>query len=144
MIRTSVMKELSEWSSISHKRIRNIKRLNSLINSLNIRSEFGTDALWHHLCGFQIFYDFTKKSQRRGSRTDTTSKVEFFMLIVNGGFSHSDWIWRDTEYLSVFSPNTRKYGPEITLYLDTFHTVWVDITSFRLLLVRFESLRNLA
>ena len=22
------------------------------------------------------------------------------------------------------SPNTGKYGPEITLYLDTFHTVW--------------------
>ena len=23
----------------------------------------------------------------------------------------------------VFSPNTAKYGPEITLYLDTFHAV---------------------
>ena len=30
---------------------------------------------------------------------------------------------RDTEYLSVFSPNAGKYGPEKTLYLDTFHTV---------------------
>ena len=30
---------------------------------------------------------------------------------------------RDTEYLSVFSPNTEKYGPEITLYLDTIHAV---------------------
>ena len=26
-------------------------------------------------------------------------------------------------YLSVFSPNTGKYGPEITPYLDTFHAV---------------------
>ena len=26
-------------------------------------------------------------------------------------------------YLSVFSPNARKYGPEITPYLDTFHAV---------------------
>ena len=25
---------------------------------------------------------------------------------------HSDWIQKDTEYLSVFSPNTIKYGPE--------------------------------
>ena len=25
------------------------------------------------------------------------------------------------EYLSVFSPNTEKYGPEKTPYLDTFH-----------------------
>ena len=26
-------------------------------------------------------------------------------------------------YVSVFSPNTGKYGPEITPYLDTFHEV---------------------
>ena len=29
----------------------------------------------------------------------------------------------DTKYLSVFSPNAGKYGPEITPYLDTFHAV---------------------
>ena len=45
MIRTSVMKELSERSSTPYKRIQKIKRLNSLINWLNIRSEFGTDPL---------------------------------------------------------------------------------------------------
>ena len=28
-----------------------------------------------------------------------------------------------TSYLSVFSPNTGKYEPEITPYLDTFHAV---------------------
>ena len=27
-------------------------------------------------------------------------------------------------YLPVFSPNTGKYGPEITPYLNTFHTVF--------------------
>ena len=26
-------------------------------------------------------------------------------------------------YFPVFSPNTGKYGPEITPYLDTFHAV---------------------
>ena len=26
-------------------------------------------------------------------------------------------------FFSVFSPNTGKYGPEITPYLDTFHAV---------------------
>ena len=31
-------------------------------------------------------------------------------------------IRKDTEYLSVFSPNAGKYGPEKTPYLDTFHT----------------------
>ena len=30
----------------------------------------------------------------------------------------------NTEYLSIFSPNAGKYGPEKTPYLDTFHTVW--------------------
>ena len=29
----------------------------------------------------------------------------------------------DTEYLSVFSSNAGKYGPEKTPYLDTFHAV---------------------
>ena len=32
-----------------------------------------------------------------------------------------------TEYLSVFSPNAGKYGPEKTLYLDTVHAVGVII-----------------
>ena len=31
--------------------------------------------------------------------------------------------YRDTSYLSVFSPNAEKYGPENTPYLDTFHAV---------------------
>ena len=34
-------------------------------------------------------------------------------------FSHSDWIRRDTLYLSVFSPNAEKYGPE-KLRIGTF------------------------
>ena len=46
--------------------------------------------------------------------------TEFFLVRI---FPHSDWIWRDTKYLSVFSPNAGKYGPEKTPYLDTFHAV---------------------
>ena len=38
-------------------------------------------------------------------------------------FPHSDWIQSDTEYLSLFSPNSGKYRLEKTLYLDTFHSV---------------------
>ena len=33
------------------------------------------------------------------------------------------WSIFSTPYLSVFSPNARKYRPEKTLYLDTFHAV---------------------
>ena len=43
-------------------------------------------------------------------------------------FPHSDWIPRDTKYLSVFSPNAGKYGPEKTPYLETFHTVLLTDT----------------
>ena len=46
--------------------------------------------------------------------------TEFFLVRI---FLYSDWIRRDTPYLSIFSPNTGKYGPEITSYLDTIHAV---------------------
>ena len=52
---------------------------------------------------------------------------EFFLVRI---FPHSDWTRRDTEYLSVFSPNAGKYEPEKTPYLDTFHavTVWGSLS----------------
>ena len=62
-----------------------------------------------------LSYNLTMKLREKSPNT------EFFLVRV---FPHSDWIWGDTEYLSVFSPNARKYGPEKTPYLDTFHTVW--------------------
>ena len=43
--------------------------------------------------------------------------TEFFLVCI---FPHSNWIRRDTSYLSVFYPNTGKHGPEETPYLDTF------------------------
>ena len=46
--------------------------------------------------------------------------TEFSLVCI---FPHSDWIRRYTPYLSVFSPNAGKYGPEKTPYLDTFHAV---------------------
>ena len=46
--------------------------------------------------------------------------MEYFLVRI---FPHSDWIRRDTSYLSVFSPNAGKYGPEKSPYLDTFHAM---------------------
>ena len=51
--------------------------------------------------------------------------TEFFLVRI---FPHSDWMRRDTKYLSVFSPNAAKYGPEKTPYLDTFHAVMSELT----------------
>ena len=42
----------------------------------------------------------------------TSWKVSIFRVILVHIFPHSDWIWKDTEYLPVFSPNEGKYGPE--------------------------------
>ena len=50
--------------------------------------------------------------------------TEFFLVRI---FPHSHWIRIDTNYLSVFSPNAWKHGPEKSLYLDTFHTVFLLI-----------------
>ena len=46
--------------------------------------------------------------------------TELFLVRI---FPHSDSIRRNTKYLSVFSPNVWKYGPEISPYLDTFQAV---------------------
>ena len=48
------------------------------------------------------------------------SKYGVFLIPI---FPHSYWTWRDTPYLSVFSPNAGKYGLEKAPYLDTFHVV---------------------
>ena len=47
--------------------------------------------------------------------------TELFLVRI---FLHSDRIRRDTSYLSVFSPNAGKFGPELTPYLNIFHGVW--------------------
>ena len=46
--------------------------------------------------------------------------TELFLVRI---FLYSDLIRRDTPYLSVFSPNTGKYGPKIIPFLETFHAV---------------------
>ena len=46
--------------------------------------------------------------------------MEFFLVRI---FPHLDWTRKDTVYLSVFSPNTGKYRPEKSPYLDTFQAV---------------------
>ena len=45
----------------------------------------------------------------------------------------------DTPYVSVFSPNAEKYGPEKTPYFDTFHAVDV----FKILVAFLKSSKTL-
>ena len=61
------------------------------------------------------------------SLCEVCPNTEFFLVHI---FPHSDWIPRDTSYLSVFSPNAGKYGREKTPYLDTFHSVHLFYISY--------------
>ena len=51
---------------------------------------------------------------------NTEWKVSAFGVFLVRIFLYSDWIRRDTLYLSVFSPNARKYGPEKLLIQTLF------------------------
>ena len=70
--------------------------------------------------------------QKQSTLREKCPKTEFFLIRI---FRHSGWIWRDTKYLSVFSPNVGKYGPEKSLYLDTIHAV--QCCYYRLVLENF-------
>ena len=59
-----------------------------------------------------------RKEEQLDSLRENCQNTEFFLVRI---FPHSDCIRIDTPYLSVFSPNAEKYGPEKTPYLDTFH-----------------------
>ena len=65
----------------------------------------------------QKYFVWTKKHLITTLREKCRNK-EFFLVHI---FSHSDWIRRDTQYLSVFSPNAGKYEPE-KLRISTLFT----------------------
>ena len=46
------------------------------------------------------------------SNNSTAWKVSVLGVFLVRTFPHLEWIWRDTPYLSIFSPNVEKYGPE--------------------------------
>ena len=54
-------------------------------------------------------------------RTTTAWKMSIFWVFLVHISPHLDWIRRDTPYLSTFSPNEGKYGPE-KLRIQTLFT----------------------
>ena len=67
---------------------------------------------------------------------DTARKVPKYGVISGPYFPACSWIRRDISYLSVFSPNVGKHGPEITPYLDTFCAVWEGCFDLLIFLLR--------
>ena len=53
----------------------------------------------------------------------TTWKVSLFRVILVRIFPHLNWIRRDTEYFSVFSPNAGKIRTRIIPNKETFYAV---------------------
>ena len=78
-------------------------------------SEYASDLHYEILLNVTWYYQIQFLFILREKCPNTA----FFLVRI---LPHSDWIQRDT-YLSIFSPNTVEYGPEETLYLDTFHVV---------------------
>ena len=60
---------------------------------------------------------------------NTAWKVSVFGAFLVRIFPHSDWIRRDTKYISVFRPNAGKYGPE-KLQIRTHVTQFEIIENF--------------
>ena len=73
-----------------------------------------------HLTGSKL--NIWEWSNHSRTLRENCPDTEFFLIRI---FLHSDWIRRDTPYLSIFIPNAGKYRPEKIPYLDTFHAVAV-------------------
>ena len=61
---------------------------------------------------FQLFELANRHHHKCFTGTVTALKVYVFVVVLIRIFPHSDCIWKNTEYLSVFSPNTGKNQPE--------------------------------
>ena len=77
------------------------------VQSRKLEIRVNLDAFWW----FKLFYSEPKNEPRSNFRS-TASRVSKYGVISG-------------PYFPVYSPNTGKYGPEITPYLDTFHAVIV-------------------
>ena len=75
--------------------------------------------------------DINFRKEKRYSLREKCPNSEFFPVRI---FAHLDWIRRFAEYLSAFTPNTGKYEPEKTPYLDTFHAVYCLKTGKKIIL----------
>ena len=71
----------------------------------------------------------------------------FYYAIVSLLSSYTTWKVSKYGVISglhfpVFGLNTGKYGPEITLYLDNFHAVWVSLFSSLLISSTYSEFLN--
>ena len=91
----------------------------AVTNSVNL--SFGQESKISYSNGSFLWLNNTlRKKWNRVTLREKCPNTEFFLVRI---FPHSEWIRKDTNYLSVFTLNVGKYGPEKTPFLDTFHAV---------------------
>ena len=95
---------------------------------------------------FNIRHGWVKKGSRRRNK-NTAWKVSVFGVFLVRTFPHSEWIWRDTPYLSVFSLNGGKFGLEKlriwTLYVLKVFGASIEIAR-KITLTSFGYLRRVS
>ena len=87
------------------------------------------------LISFQAFYTVLNVRENRLSAkliTITSWTLSAFGVFLVRIFPHLNWIWRDTPYLFVFSPNAEKYGPE-KLRIQALFTSWIIPDQLRII-----------
>ena len=85
---------------------------------------------------FEMWSSTVTQYFERFEMAHTVWKVFVFGVFLVCIFPHSDWIQRNTEYRSVFSPNADKYGPE-KFQIRTILMQWYLIVTFLAWQVRF-------
>ena len=79
----------------------------------NLESQVNFSVEERHQSGYlQRFGVYCRNTLR-----EKCPNTEFSLVRI---FPHSDWIRRDTPYLSVFSPDAGKYRPEKTPYISLY------------------------
>ena len=85
---------------------------------------------------FICFWDnyFQSTSTLQSTTLITAGKVFVFGVFLVRIFLYSDWIWRDTLYLSVFKPNAVKCGP------DYKQKIFFSLSNVKFLILAFQML----
>ena len=96
---------------------------------INVIPKLGNYHQGRHNSGitFVLLWSIIKSSRIFHWNAISAKKLTAWNVSVFGAFlvrifKYLNWIWRDTEYLSVFSPNVEKYWPE---KLRTLFTQWL-------------------
>ena len=74
---------------------------------------------WYFYVNFLKFWKitfFAEHLRKTALKDNTAWKVPVFGVLLVRIFPHSNWMRRDTQYLSVLSPKSGKYGPENSEY----------------------------